>query len=163
MSHRFLSIFVLALLTTVGCSKRDHKVEDIAGAYLGCYAGIAERLDVRADGRYTQSARRDGVVLYDNSGTWRLEEDGIALDGFVVAADLSRAQLLKDKDELPYAPRKFTIFHMSDNAGREPRVLIGATKTFYYFTKQANQALQHNDSSCHESCLRTPRASRGRG
>jgi len=26
-----------------------------------------------------------------------------------------------------------------------------------------NQALQHNDSSCHVSCLRTPRASRGRG
>jgi hypothetical protein len=29
--------------------------------------------------------------------------------------------------------------------------------------KPANQALQHNDPSCHESCLRTPRASRGRG
>jgi hypothetical protein len=29
--------------------------------------------------------------------------------------------------------------------------------------KWANQALQHNDPSCHESCLRTPRASRGRG
>jgi hypothetical protein len=26
-----------------------------------------------------------------------------------------------------------------------------------------NQALQHNDPSCHVSCLRTPRASRGRG
>ena len=26
-----------------------------------------------------------------------------------------------------------------------------------------NQALQHNDPSCHESCLRTPRASCGRG
>jgi len=26
-----------------------------------------------------------------------------------------------------------------------------------------NQALQHNDPSCHESCLRTPRASRDRG
>ena len=30
-------------------------------------------------------------------------------------------------------------------------------------TQKANQALQHNDPSCHESCLRTPRASRGRG
>jgi len=29
--------------------------------------------------------------------------------------------------------------------------------------KRPNQALQHNDPSCHESCLRTPRASRGRG
>ena len=29
--------------------------------------------------------------------------------------------------------------------------------------RKANQALQHNDPSCHESCLRTPRASRGRG
>ena len=29
--------------------------------------------------------------------------------------------------------------------------------------KAPNQALQHNDPSCHESCLRTPRASRGRG
>jgi len=28
---------------------------------------------------------------------------------------------------------------------------------------EPNQALQHNDPSCHESCLRTPRASRGRG
>ena len=28
---------------------------------------------------------------------------------------------------------------------------------------RANQALQHNDPSCHESCLRTPRASRDRG
>ena len=29
--------------------------------------------------------------------------------------------------------------------------------------RQPNQALQHNDPSCHVSCLRTPRASRGRG
>jgi len=29
--------------------------------------------------------------------------------------------------------------------------------------KTPNQALQHNDPSCHESCLRTPPASRGRG
>ena len=29
--------------------------------------------------------------------------------------------------------------------------------------KAANQALQHNDPSCHVSCLRTPRASWGRG
>jgi hypothetical protein len=28
---------------------------------------------------------------------------------------------------------------------------------------EPNQALQHNDPSCHVSCLRTPRASRGRG
>jgi hypothetical protein len=28
---------------------------------------------------------------------------------------------------------------------------------------EANQALQHNDHSCHELCLRTPRASCGRG
>jgi chloramphenicol 3-O-phosphotransferase len=28
---------------------------------------------------------------------------------------------------------------------------------------EANQALQHNDPGCHVSCLRTPRASRGRG
>src|ERR1035437_1465843 len=30
-------------------------------------------------------------------------------------------------------------------------------------SRRPNQALQHNDPSCHESCLRTPRASRGRG
>ena len=29
--------------------------------------------------------------------------------------------------------------------------------------KTPNQALQHNDPSCHVLCLRTPRASRGRG
>ena len=28
---------------------------------------------------------------------------------------------------------------------------------------EPNQALQHNDPSCHVSCFRTPRASRGRG
>ena len=28
---------------------------------------------------------------------------------------------------------------------------------------EPNQALQHNDPSCHVSCLRTPRASRARG
>jgi len=33
----------------------------------------------------------------------------------------------------------------------------------YYMKRPANQALQHNDPSCHVSCLRTPRASRGRG
>jgi hypothetical protein len=31
------------------------------------------------------------------------------------------------------------------------------------FMNTANQALQHNDHSCHELCLRTPRASCGRG
>ena len=30
-------------------------------------------------------------------------------------------------------------------------------------SKEPNQALQHNDPSCHVSCLRTPRASWGRG
>jgi len=29
--------------------------------------------------------------------------------------------------------------------------------------EEPNQALQHNDPGCHVSCLRTPRASRGRG
>jgi hypothetical protein len=33
----------------------------------------------------------------------------------------------------------------------------------YALRRRANQALQHNDPGCHESCLRTPRASRGRG
>ena len=33
----------------------------------------------------------------------------------------------------------------------------------YRFKTEPNQALQHNDPSCHVSCLRTPRASRGRG
>ena len=32
-----------------------------------------------------------------------------------------------------------------------------------FLKTEPNQALQHNDPSCHESCLRTPRASRGRG
>jgi len=31
------------------------------------------------------------------------------------------------------------------------------------YKTEANQALQHNDPSCHVSCLRTPHASRGRG
>jgi hypothetical protein len=39
--------------------------------------------------------------------------------------------------------------------------LDAATRDF--ISKQPNQALQHNDPSCHVSCLRTPRASRGRG
>jgi Na+/proline symporter len=33
----------------------------------------------------------------------------------------------------------------------------------YDVKKRPNQALQHNDHSCHELCLRTPRASCGRG
>jgi hypothetical protein len=33
----------------------------------------------------------------------------------------------------------------------------------YDLRNEPNQALQHNDPSCHVSCLRTPRASRGRG
>jgi hypothetical protein len=35
------------------------------------------------------------------------------------------------------------------------------SRTLFY--KEPNQALQHNDPSCHVSCLRTPRANRGRG
>jgi len=44
-------------------------------------------------------------------------------------------------------------------------VWIRATdgKVFESEPKPANQALQHNDPSCHMSCLRTPRASWGRG
>jgi len=33
----------------------------------------------------------------------------------------------------------------------------------YYDKGKPNQALQHNDPSCHVPCLRTPRASWGRG
>ena len=39
------------------------------------------------------------------------------------------------------------------------RALNEAIKTF----KAPNQALQHNDPSCHAPCVRTCRASRGRG
>jgi len=46
---------------------------------------------------------------------------------------------------------------------------VFVTAMVFFFTRlnpiksEPNQALQHNDPSCHESCLRTPRASRDRG
>jgi hypothetical protein len=50
-----------------------------------------------------------------------------------------------------YCPRR------EDSEDRYSRAHESTMKT------EANQALQHNDPSCHGSCLRTPRASRGRG
>ena len=49
-------------------------------------------------------------------------------------------------------------YHDHDFGERGPDALATFLKM-----KTPNQALQHNDPSCHESCLRTPRASRGRG
>jgi len=58
------------------------------------------------------------------------------------------------------------IWHFSKDAkGRAAEVgcLRGELDAGKYLKNEANQAVQHNDPSCHESCLRTLRASRGRG
>jgi hypothetical protein len=52
----------------------------------------------------------------------------------------------------------------ADTVARIGRLGAAFHCDFYHLIEeQPNQALQHNDPSCHVSCLRTPRASRGRG
>jgi len=42
-------------------------------------------------------------------------------------------------------------------------LMISSLSLMLSYKVRPNQALQHNDPSCHVSCLRTPRASRDRG
>ena len=61
------------------------------------------------------------------------------------------------------APHKFELPKEADGLFLIREYYYGTVWVVLKVTKRPNQALQHNDPSCHESCLRTPRASRGRG
>jgi hypothetical protein len=97
----------------------------------------------------------DEYVAQVGWNPWRLkwpEVDKIQ----VREADDGRTLELLDR-----SGRTFTPFVFLFLSRRDEESLISALQE--YKDKRPNQALQHNDPSCHVSCLRTPRASRGRG
>jgi hypothetical protein len=47
---------------------------DLVGTYVGNYAnGATEMFVIREDGTYSQRLSRAGQVVYENTGTWKLE------------------------------------------------------------------------------------------
>jgi hypothetical protein len=88
--------------------------------------------------------------------------------GSVGSAEVSGATLEFYKIEKKVATEDLLIKAKNYRMGQTETLCVSADSAISALerltkTTEPNQALQHNDPSCHVSCLRTPRASRGRG
>ena len=123
-------------------------------------AGIEERyfaVSVEHDGSASESASVDSSLALADLKTYMVS--WIERSGLQARPEHQHAPTIRIDDEwfISGADRDWSL---------SIRQRYGGKGSTLYFSKQiekANQALQHNDPSCHESCLRTPRASRGRG
>ena len=61
-------------------------LESVSGRYAGSYAGGAETFELRTDGTFLQSYVRNGIALYSNRGTWKVEDRGVTFYNIMVAA-----------------------------------------------------------------------------
>jgi len=161
---------VLSLLLS-GCAGVISTQRNIAGRYQqdGLLWGSMAVLILKPDGTYIlgdevvkcvpQSSEAADSGLSYAIGTWTIR-------GGLVMLMQSEAHCGNFMSTGDYGNLRFHI------AGVGLRVKLRAVaKNSWSFvrtdriekTKAPNQALQHNDPSCHVPCLRTYRASRGRG
>jgi hypothetical protein len=127
--------FLCIILFLVGCKPLSREVVD--GQYIGTYGGAIETLTLNGDATYSQTLIKGGTLLYKNAGNWTFDtnEEKISLTDFIVAVDLSNAQLIKNSSLLSVKPDKLSYFHFSYRRSDGKSFLIGATKTLYYLEK----------------------------
>ena len=96
-----------------------------------------ETLTLRTNGSYTQTLNKGDQTLYANAGNWTLNSNAekLSLTDFIVAVDLSNAQLIKNSLLLTLKPDKSAYFDFSYYHSDGKVFLIGATKTLYYLEK----------------------------
>ena len=148
-----IAITILAALVAVSCAtKPEVSGQDIIGSF-SVVDGPSISISLDRTGRYeemnflgcqpitVEGGEGEGMAFTKvDSGTWQLVAGRLVL----------KSDRKETKD------RYFTVSYESGS-------IFIAGVGFKALYKKPNQALQHNDPSCHESCLRTPRASRGRG
>jgi len=98
----------------------------------------------------------DTVARYKVPELWGLPREAVRPMRFPAAAGSRECCLEVGEDFAIYAVHAKTLKRLLPQPAGFP-IPPEELKT------EPNQALQHNDPSCHVSCLRTPRASRGRG
>jgi hypothetical protein len=126
-------------------------------------------------------AGRYHATYRDHRGIYYTMDSSAAKEGVFIVNDQSAAYVFGIATEQSAEANNRAAVNMMTPAARliselilpEPKPgeiayqirVTGDWKSAFDFIAQkpANQALQHNDHSCHELCLRTPRASCGRG
>jgi len=149
-------------LTTIDTSR-------LAGEYWNGDGFWPRSLDLKSDGTFSYNQMTDTMRMIDDD---HFEFDGSwTLSGHWNFVPPDRIEMSTNGK-----PEKITVFVRSSKkyefAILEPDMFADILSTWSddgslrYLKKKKNppnQALQHNDPSCHGSCLRTPRASWGRG
>jgi inorganic pyrophosphatase len=136
---------------------------------------IGQKVDVRVDRPLGSAHPKFGFIYPVNYGFIpdTVSGDGEELDAYVLGVSAPVAEftgeciaVLRRKNE---QDDKLIVVPVSVRFSEEEirRHIHFQEKYFesdiFVKSEKPNKALQHNDPSCHVSCLRTPRASRGRG
>ena len=78
-------LFVLVALVVAGCSRGVEQPE-VPGQYEFSLENMKQQIIVSADGKYSNSFYRDGVLVWSDQGTWIYDkaggENGISFEGF---------------------------------------------------------------------------------
>ena len=161
MHLRFFTVFLL--FATVSLAQQVQR-DVFVGIYVYMVPGGTDTLHLAPSGIYSLitegEAGRTSRVTAREQGRWKF-------DGWAVILEPDPASE-KTEQKNGWVGRR--LFPVEDIDGS--RFLVsplrkqkGSDEYFFHpmFKKEPNQALQHNDPSCHVSCLRTPRASRDRG
>jgi len=114
----------------------DHRptIHDVSGTYRGAYAHIEETIDLMPDGSLHQIAKKKSSIIYDNWGSWKIENSDVYFYNFIVAVDQSEGELIKRKELLPFSPTKYGVVQVGDEGGT-PKILCSAPDTLYYWEK----------------------------
>jgi hypothetical protein len=150
--------FTLALTLLAGCATPHRSLtekESALEAFLVAHGFVHD-----GDGDY--SRRYSAVIL--------LKQDFRLSDGSMIPVPCGPADG-PDTRVFNYEGFGFLVIAGDGKSLDEPKTSCSVSMSFDQVSADdekpkgipPNQALQHNDPSCHESCLRTPRASRGRG
>ena len=70
-------------LVLLGCARQQSpSTEAIPGKYRGEYMNASESFELRPDLTFVQELTLNGVLVYRNEGTWRIDNTDVAFDHF---------------------------------------------------------------------------------
>lgn len=131
-----MKIIIIGFIIMLAGCKPPSKSE-VQGCYVGHFGDAVETLVLNGDGSYSQHLERGGQTLYRNVGKWEQRSDGenLSMSDFMIAVDLSNAQMIKEAHLLTLSPTKFSIVKLGYYKTDGKSLLVGAPKTFYFFEK----------------------------
>ncbi len=114
-----MRLLLLALCAfTAGCK---FSAPNYIGVFFGRFGSAIECIETKPDGTFRQVLVKDGVILYDNVGTWepREDTDGINFSDILLPVERTSAISAKSSSSLKIAPEKSStaMFSLWDESG----------------------------------------------